>query len=277
MSIPTRSMIDSIVLKCLTRQTTPNTHDVFCCTAVTVQVFELGRVCLATTWSDGGGTTLQHSLAEAAMAASENGDRQVGLTVKGLLRDCDLYNVPSGPALIYVTREEQDAGNSGKDMSAGDVIDSIEKAAIEARKLRDAAEQAERQKAQEKRKRNEERELALKKKRTETPKKQLPLPSIEVETATETKTKTQGSQEGDKQSVVVAEQHTVQETLPGDTRNKSEQITEPETLPTPPEASTEAPDRGDAMDIGREDKGLDLDDDEDFPDIVEGGPDSDDE
>ena len=283
LSASARGLADSIATTGLSSMTSDNPNSLFSCSSVEIALLDLASTCLATPWADGAASSIVENLAQAARKCES--DRNIGVVVasKAALRLCDSYAVPRAPALLFVTRASTAGGPSAPQMdtSAFALIDNIQKSRSESLKAEKAKEAAEAEKAKEK------AELERVKEKAEADRKEKAEEKRRVEKAVEPETKRVKKEKVPVAAESVApSKNGIDSVLKGGDDSKAEQ------------SDSEEPDR-DAMEVesprvSKESKGrkrpsvveskpvsvsadADSSGDEEFPDIVEGGPDSDDE
>jgi hypothetical protein len=101
----TRSLIDSMATTGLSNICSSNRSEVACYSSVKAEVFGLGSACLATPYPDGAASSIVNALSHAARLCQADGDSDVAMAAKTALRLCDLATVPRAPALLFVTRQ----------------------------------------------------------------------------------------------------------------------------------------------------------------------------
>lgn len=101
----TRSLIDSMAMTGLSNICSSNRSEVACYSSVKAAVFGLGSACLATPYPDGAASSIVNALSHAARLCQADGDSDVAMAAKTALRLCDLSTVPRAPALLFVTRQ----------------------------------------------------------------------------------------------------------------------------------------------------------------------------
>lgn len=276
-----RSMIDSMVMTCLARNNSFSSQHLFGWSSVQARIFQLASTCVATPWNDGSSTSIVNTLKRVAMRASIERDEAVSMAANEALRVCDLFGVPRAPPLVFVHRTVSENADR-VETSAAEIIEDIQRAQVEATQARAAMEQAEKAKAQEKRQREAEREESSKRKREEREKrKEAPVlkeppsssaspltadKSVEKRVEQETTKITQKNpplieKESKKDEKMEVDNHACGEDE-GDPRNKEMDS---------PNGAEESDGQIKGEEVGDEEL------DEDFPDIVAGGPDSDDD
>jgi hypothetical protein len=249
-----------MVLTCLGRNSSSNSGSLFSWSSVQCRIFQLASTCVSTPWNDGSFTSITNTLKRAAMKASMERDESVSMAAKDALRVCDLFGVPRAPPLVFVHRtvnEESDRVET----SASEIIEGIQKAQEEAKRARAAMEKAEKAKAQEKRQREAEREESNKRKR-EAKEKRMEAPV----------------QDADKDVVVATGQESTKTTQNDDAMEMEVEVDadgKDDANATNKEKDT--PGEVEESDGQAENEEVGDDFDEDFPDIVAGGPDSDDD
>jgi hypothetical protein len=129
----TRSLIDSMAMTGLSNICSSNRSEVACCSSVKAAVFGLGSACLATPYPDGAASSILNALSHAARLCQADGDSDVAMAAKTALRLCDLSVVPRAPALLFVTRQTSAPERSSvqTDVSASAMAVSIQNARSE--------------------------------------------------------------------------------------------------------------------------------------------------
>lgn len=273
MGFVTRSIVDSIALTCLDKAI-DSAGFFIGWSSVQCSVFQLATTCVSTPWTDGSTTCIVPVLKKAAARALLEQDEVVSSKAQEALRVCDLFGVPRAPPLIFASRYvTEDPGQV--ETSAPKLIEKIQMAQMEANKARAAMEEAEKAKANEKRQREAEKEASNKRQREAKtmkvpPKEAKPAATVpdyseapgeaHVDDVKPTSSAVTGKDVADEpiESHVDSGEDGVDEAM----KETDVELANKESEPTEP---------------GRDDA---VDDDEemgDFPDIVAGGPDSDDD
>jgi hypothetical protein len=253
-----------MVMTCLGRNGSSNTGKLFGWSSVQCRIFQLASTCVATPWSDGSSTSIVNTLKRAAMKASVERNETVSMAAKEALRVCDLFGVPRAPPLVFVHRTV-DESSVRVETSASEIIEDIQKVQKQARETRAAMEKAEKAKAQEKRQREAEREESnkrkreLKESRKEAPVQEEP-PNSSASLDADKRMDMPTESENDHNMEMEADVDAGGKNDVKDTNKEKDSQNEGEESDEQPEY---------------EEVGDDLD--EDFPDIVAGGPDSDDD
>lgn len=175
LSTGVRSLIDSSAATALLKMSTSRDDGILSWSSVKVSLLELGSCCVATPWSDGASSSITNILVHVARVYEADMDDKVAIAAKSSLRFCDAKRVPRAPALLYVSRAtsvNQDA-TQGTEASASDLIENLKTARIEAsqpRTVTEKLEKAKKEKAEEKRPRdNQKNDITVKAaKRTKT-------------------------------------------------------------------------------------------------------------
>jgi hypothetical protein len=283
LSASARGLTDSIATTGLSSMTSDNPNSLFSCSPVKVALLDLASTCLATPWADGAASSIVENLTQAARKCES--DRNIGVVVasKAALRVCDSFAVPRAPALLFVTRASTAAGPSAPQMdtSAFALIDNIQKSRSESLKAEKAKQAAEAERAK------EQAEMERVKEKAEADRKKKVEEKRRIEKAVEPEMKRAKKEKvPEVDERVASPKNGVDSVLKGGLDSKEKQ------------SDSEEPDR-DAMEVeppivSKESKGrkppcvidtkpvaasvnADSSGDEEFPEIVEGGPDSDDE
>lgn len=269
----TRSMIDSLVAHCLSRSTSATTGNPLGWSSVQCRLFQLASTCVATPWNDGSSTSIVQLLKRAAVKSCIESDEAVASAAKDALCVCDLYGIPRAPPLLFVHRTLVESSMRMEE-TAPKIMDDIQAAQLEAVQARQALEQAEQAKLQEKRQREVERKDSNSKRK-----------KILHETKNEPKEDTSTKASINVDVTVAEDPSTVaNDDVSPKRSNEESKATVTERILTSDEAdrpketskSSEKVDLVDHHDIKQDT--IDHDDD-DFPeiDIVADGPDSDDD
>lgn len=281
MSLPTRSMIDSVVLTCLTKQTSSPTVDPLASWEARVKVFQLAATCVTTPWNDGAATSIVDNLRHTALISITDMNKNVASAAKDALLVCDQSGVTRAPALVNVVRHTQDKSDSTsmpmETTSTQSIMKNIEMARQETSNTRKAYEDEERIRAQEKRKRKEtEEEAAKKSKKEEESSKKLEnttkISNSQDDTPGYRLDDKATSSEQSRQELTYLAVHNLRDE-PGVGSNSQDLG----------KASTgtmlyEVSEKGISAIDKKDDDAMSKDDaNDDFPDIVADGPDSDDE
>jgi hypothetical protein len=292
-------LIDSTIVTGLSELGASPRSGVFSWSSVKISFLELASSCVTTPWNDGASSSIVNILIQAARKHEADVDEKVSMAAKAALRLCDATGVPRAPALLYVSRTTTANATSAPrtDTSASDLIKNIQNARVaasEARKAVENVEKAKKEKAEEKRQREEQKaeENAAKRKKTELNKEALEkvdhLPkdlSINKKSAskpaepTEGKHKQEGKSSKELVSVAIAksdesnpdyvvDQKDSEKDAPRDSQGDLVMKESQQTVEV--EKSTKTDEKMEVQDS-------DDDEDDAFPDIVEGGPDSSDD
>jgi hypothetical protein len=283
LSASARGLTDSIATTGLSSMTSDNPNSLFSCSPVKAALLDLASICLATPWADGAASSIVENLAQAARKCES--DRNIGVVVasKTALRLCDSYAVPRAPALLFVTRASTAGGPSAPQMdtSAFALIDNIQKSRSESLKAEKAKEAAEKERAKEKAELDRVKEKAEADRKKKAEEKRRIQKAVEPETKRAKKEKVP---EVDKP--VAPPKNGVDTVLKDCVDSKAEQSDSVEPAGDamevePPMVSKESKGRKPPSVIDSKPVAASADanssGDEEFPDIVEGGPDSDDE
>ena len=168
LSMSIRSLIESVVVSamsqiCGTRQ--PSVQ-LLSWSLAKISLLQLTSTCVTTPWKDGASSALVELLNTAANKLKNDVDGGVSLNARAALRICDTIGVPRSPALIYVARVTSTNDTHGTDLGlhaatttdASSLAKNIESARIETMKARNKMEEmelAKKRKAEEKRQREE--------------------------------------------------------------------------------------------------------------------------
>lgn len=290
LSASARGLTDSIATTGLSSMTSDNPNSLFSFLPVKVALLDLASTCLATPWADGAASSIVENLVLAARKCES--DRNIGVVVasKAALRLCDSYAVPRAPALLFVTRASTAGGPSAPQMdtSAFALIDNIQKSRSESLKVEKAKMAAEAEKAKEKAEAERVKEKAEADRKVKAEEKRRIEKAVLPETKRAKKEKVPEVKEpvAPPKNGVDSVSKLTEPAMNGGVDSKAEQ------------SDSEEPDR-DAMEVdppmvSKENKrskppsvedskpvaasaDADSSGDEEFPDIVDGGPDSDDE
>ena len=286
-----RSLIDSTVATGLSEMDT-SASGVFSWSSVKIGFLELASSCVTTPWDDGAATSITNILAQVARKHESDMDEKVCLAAKAALRLCGATGVPRAPAILYVSRATSANASSTQrtDTSASDIIKNIQSTRIEASAVRATAEQAEREKAEEKRRRDEQREeeKAAKRKRTSWTKDTTGENDSETEKSRELKPKAADTTEiKQHQEEKISQESVAVDRLKNDEPNEASPLDGDDNEQNKPlDSGDDFMMRGEshhAVEVqssSKPDEKMDLqdsDEDDEFPEIVGGGPDSDDE
>jgi hypothetical protein len=283
LSASARGLADSIATTGLSSITSDNPNGLFSCSSVKVALLDLASTCLATPWTDGAASSIVENLAQAARKCES--DRNIGVVVasKAALRLCDSYAVPRAPALLFVTRASTAGGPSAPQMdtSAFALIDNIQKSRSESLKAEKAKEATEAEKAKEKAESERVKEKAAADRKAKAEEKRRIEKAVEPETKRAKKEKVPKVDEP-----VAPPKDGVDSVLNGGVDSKAQQSDSEEpdrdAMEVEPRmVSEESKSRQPPSVVDSKSEAVAADagssGDEEFPDIVEGGPDSDDE
>jgi hypothetical protein len=271
---------------------------VFSWSSVKISFLELASSCVTTPWNDGASSSIVNILIQAARKHEADVDEKVSMAAKAALRLCDATGVPRAPALLYVSRATAANATSAPrtDTSASDLIKNIQTARVAASEARKAVEnvaKAKKEKAEEKRQREEqkEEEKVAKRKKTELNKEALEKvdnltedlsinkkSSSKPAEPTEGKHKQEGKSSKELVSVAIAKsdesnpdyvvgQNDSEKDAPRDSQGDLVMKESHQTVKVEKSSKTD-----EKMEVQDSD-----DEDDAFPDIVEGGPDSSDD
>eukprot|EP00536_Pseudo-nitzschia_multiseries_P002242 jgi/Psemu1/294756/fgenesh1_pm.30_\ len=309
LSTSIRSVIESVVVGALSKLgDTRQRHSaaaiqILSWSAAKTSILRLACGCVTTPWQDGASSSLVDLLIGTARTLKHDADTGVATTAEAALRICDALVVPRAPALTYVTRavaapaavvaaaapgsNNNNNNNNNTNPTIGPattdaatLATSIESARIEAARARKRAEEAElakKRKTEEKRKKDEtekheraaKRQKALNEKKSAKSKGQRPA-------VDDTKSKPSETSAMDTDSKATSEAETGKESAKTAVRVE-EKVIEKEVEETEEEPDNE--DEEDAMDMEEKSNNASNDgsDDDELPEIFDGGPDSDDE
>ncbi len=297
LSIPIRSLIESVVVNALSQMSGVKQPSVqlLSWALPKTSILRLACTCVTTPWQDGASSGLVEMLNSAATKLKNDVDEEVSLNARAALRLCDTAGVPRAPALTYVTRAVSSSDANGMDLgphatttdatSLAKNIETARKDAIEARKKMEEIEIAKKRKAEEKREKEEKgkREKAAKRQKSlkekveqsqkptpttkaskEIPNEDVKMDDVEKSEVTETKSLPEEISESTKTSTIVEKENS-----PANNDINAEEKVK-ETTKDDKKMEIEKSLNNDATNDN------DSDDDA-FPEIFDGGPDSDDE
>jgi hypothetical protein len=274
---------------------------VFDWSPVKVALLDLGSCCIATPWNDGGASNLLGVLAQTSRSFSSDNDVDVSTAAKAALRVCDSAYVPRAPALLFVSRAATDNSVNAEttQMSAEAAMKKMKVASVEAErtaKLSQEVEKAKRQKLEEKRlKEQEAKEEKAKKRRkimeTVESSKEAIAQAMKVDKKEKQATSSSGTSAAKGSSDKGTAKHHPKsepehEEMENEKSKKEDLVNgrkinpaDDEAMPIDDETMKIEGAAGSKQqtDEAQEENDDDDDDDEEFPDIVAGGPDSDDE
>ena len=152
LSAETRSLIDSIAATGLKALVSLTSKSLFFCSEVKVALLNLACSCIITPWSDGARSELAEIVEGVAKKLETGGDINVASRAKAALRLCDSLSVPRAPPLLFVTRAVTanfSSGGSPKDLSATELSQDIQNARKESSRLERSTVRAKIEKAKE--------------------------------------------------------------------------------------------------------------------------------
>ncbi len=302
LSMPIRSLIESVVVNALSQMSGAKQPSVqlLSWSLAKTSLLRLACTCVTTPWQDGASSGLVELLNTAANKLKNDVDEEVSVNARAALRLCDTAGVPRAPALTYVTRavsaSDTHIGSHGTTTDAASLAKNIENArndAIQARKNMEEMELAKKRKAEEKRDREEKgkREKAAKrqkalKEKVEKSQNAAPITKTSKESTNEDaemdngeKAKPELKDENSPEKSNSASKETSKSGAP-----KTETVAEKEDNKIENNLTKqEQVDEKSKEDKMETEKTTDGDsnnnesDDEAFPEIFDGGPDSDDE
>lgn len=295
LSMPIRSLIESVVVNALSQicGTRQPSIQLLSWSLAKISLLRLACTCITTPWQDGASSALVDLLSTTANRLKNDVDNEVSLNAHAALRLCNTVAVNRSPALTYVTRavstNDSHSTNLGPHSTTTDAnslaanIESARNEAVLARKKMEEMELAKKRKADEKRQREEKgnqekaakRQKALaEKKNAEKLQKSAQIAEASREPANDTKidddTKTTPELKDENHSAkpdVVAEGKVEEEC---NNASNSEELIDDTGEAETKEDKMETDEK---MDIGSKNDS----DNEAFPEIFDGGPDSDDE
>ena len=305
LSDSTRSLIDSAVSSGLNNlevlsSTASTGNVVFDWSSVKATLLNLGASCIVTSWNDGGASNLRGVLAQTARLFDSDTDITVCLAAKAAIRLCNTVCVPRAPALVFVSRTAPGNNDSIQNtasaqhqpmQSAEEITQHMKVARDESEQLKRLAEETEKakqQKVDEKRKKEEqmkEEKARKRQKRIDDAKAARSSQAMEGDAMEPKVASLNGGLNS--QNGLVADTKKIENVLvwehPGNPNEKmeSEELEKDDRDDGNGEAkmrsdeSVSTKPRRKGQDDGDDDN--DDDDDGEFPDIIEGGPDSDDE
>jgi hypothetical protein len=276
-----RSLIESVLVDGLTKMgRQAGAVQILSWAPVKTCIIRLACGCVSTPWQDGASSGMVDLLTRTASVLTQDVDVEVSVAAKTALRLCETISVPRAPALIYVTRavtapsEPSITGETTDASSLAKSIESARTAAVETRKKMEEAEIAKKRKLEEKRQQQEEKEkarnAAKRQKSAEKAKKEseAAAPSNNTKHAAPAEPLVKENQvEQTKEPATATEASN--ETAPVDETVDEESVADER----PTESTMETDDKSEGASMNN---GSDNDDD-DFPEIFDGGPDSDDE
>ena len=291
LAIPIRSLIESVVVNALSQMcgTKQPSVQLLSWSLAKVSLLRLASTCVTTPWQDGASSALVELLMSAANNLKNDVDGEVSLTARSALRICETIGVPRAPALTYITRAvstndglNADLGPNATTTDATSLAKNIESArneTMKARKRMEEIELAKKRKAEEKREREEKenREKAAKrqkalKEKAEKAQKAAAVKKSTIESSDDIKME---DVDGAKPSTKV---ENPSPTTESNTEQKPEKVTNEKNVETKSVEIKETP-KEEKMETNETvdgDMNNDSDDDA-FPEIFDGGPDSDDE
>ena len=275
MGFSTRSMIDSMIITCLQRFGKVYIGNLFDFSSVQSRIFQLASTSVATPWNDGSSTSIVNTLKQVAIEASVERDETVSMAAKEALRVCDLFRVPRAPPLVFVHRTVSE-NSDGVETSASAIIEDIRKAQVEAMQARAEMEKAEKAKALAKRQQGAEQEESNKRKREAKTR-------IEGSTGQEVTRRSLAPHSTDIHVSMPKEQEKLRSCSKNEKKSNEGDGVEMEVgvgAVSKDDFSAVNKEVGDFSCVGAASGDVEQDGDdadEEFPDIVAGGPDSDDD
>jgi hypothetical protein len=302
MSMPIRSLIESVLVNALSqmRGSKQSSIQLLSWSPAKLAILRLACTCVTTPWQDGASSALKDLLGVTANRIKNDMDYEVSLCANEALRICETIASPRAPALTYVARAVSTNDAPGTDSSSPHAttadatllaakIESARSDDVQARKKMEERELAKKRKADEKRQQKEkaDREKAAKRRKSSTKKadktqksvvstKNNPEPSNNTRIENDTKTKAELKDENQSEKPDYSTEGEVdkatERTVGSEERSNTDNGDNTEKVAD--NASME-----DKMEIEQKmDTGSNKDsDDEAFPEIFDGGPDSDDE
>jgi len=295
LSTPIRSLIESVVVSALSKigETRQSSVQILSWSTVKISILRLACSCVTTPWQDGASSSLVDLLISTASTLQSDVDVEVSMNAKTALRICDTIAVPRAPALIYVARAIASSNSNGIDSSPSATttdaaslatnIESARKDAVLTRKKAEEFEISKKRKAEEKRQQDKKekhekaakRQKALKEKNSA--KIKIPVPVLESKSkstdsnAIDSETETKSETKNDKTELVVEEKKTNKDI--NESGNKIDRSDENKVEADKDEMEIDDEKSNNGLNNGSDDD----DDDDEFPEIFDGGPDSDDE
>ena len=269
----TRSLIDSTTLSCLLKLGCAEPNDLLSWSPIKKRILELAYVSVLTPWNDGAATSIGNTLKRIASGLSQDADKNVALAAREAMRVCDQFGVPRAPPLLRIVRSAHEDSRQGSQApeSAHNIMKEIRTAVVESRKARKSMEEIEQLKTKQKRQLEEERDDAKKRRKqrasdetsmgnkSPSSSNELSKPSVEVEDLSNITAVPEKKAMKELETSEVATKEYAEENMIED--RKSEHISIQEQSKEDEEKLVE----------------VDECDDDEFPDIVDDGPDSDDE
>jgi len=287
LSMPMRSVIESVVVTALSQMCGIRQPSIqlLSWSPAKISFIQLACTCVTTPWQDGASSALVDLLTITANRFKNDVDREVSLNANAALRICDTIAVPRAPALTYVARALSTNNTNGTDLNphatttdANSLAANIESArndAVLARKKIEEIEHAKKRKVDERRQREEKeyhekaakRQKALAKKKVEKAQKSAPMTKTSREPASDTTMDDETNTKLDLKD----------ETLPAKSDLMTAGVEDKATKEADDEGKLKA-NEGKMETDQKMDDCLNNDSDEEaFPEIFDGGPDSDDE
>lgn len=260
LTMEARQLTDSVAAACLTLMTQGSFHNTLHSASLFESFLGLGSACVSTSWPDGAASNLRAALRQACQSAMDCGDSSLRRVAASAGQLCDTLSHPTVPALYVITRQKEDPP------LAQELTVQIEQARADAKAQKERQVEEEQQRKKVKLEKKQAKAASSVSKTNEI---KTSAPTIESQAAT-TDSKTLSSASKDKQ---VPDSKQVQtKSLPQETRSKSAPTTVPKSEP----AAAPKPTRQKLSEpkAGLKDEGSDID--EDFPMIVDAGPDEED-
>jgi hypothetical protein len=285
LSDPSRSLIDSSIFTGLNglRALSKSGSNVFDWSAVKISLLDLGSCSIATPWNDGGASNLLGVLTQTSRALAAENDVDVCSAAKAALRFCDSAYISRSPALLSVSRAATDNSTNAEptEMSAESAMKKMKVATVEAERATKFAQEVENAKRQRLEEKRQKEQLA---KEEKAKKRRKVLETVEASKQTIAKaTKAAKEDQQGPPSKAAGVELTANSTDAAkgkiDNGDGSTHPADDEAMAIDDEATNtdEAAGKNKREDRVEEDNDDDDDDGEEFPDIVAGGPDSDDE
>ena len=182
LSMPIRSLIESVVVNALSQMCGDRRPNILLLSwsPAKISFLRLACTCITTPWQDGASSSLVDLLNITASRLKCDMDYEVSLNANTALKLCDTGNVDRAPALTYITRAvpNNDPNDNGVDLHATTTdasslvtnIESARKEAMLARKKMEEMELAKKRKAEERRNREKkiDQEKAAKRQKAAT-------------------------------------------------------------------------------------------------------------
>lgn len=188
--MPIRSLIESVVVNGLSQMTGTKEPSVelLCWPLAKISFLQLASACVTTPWHDGASSALVDLLNTTSNGLKHDADREVSLNAIAALRVCDTITVPRAPALNYVTRVISAANTDGTDLAsraistdatslASNIEDARNDAVLEREKIR-KIEQAKKRESDERIQQEEKAKKLSKRRKVSTKETEQPKTSI---------------------------------------------------------------------------------------------------